>query len=119
MRFMKNTIANYPDFLSAIRNNEIVYLFGAGISSSLSNNHSCSWWQWIINGINCVQDKLLAKCLLESIKSDDSTDNLVKVVGEVIKATKDEGVYEDWMCESIESAHVENFQLAETLKNFS
>lgn len=116
MRFMKNTIANYPDFLSAIRNNEIVYLFGAGISSSLSNNHSCSWWQWIINGINCIQDKLLAKCLLESIKSDDSTDNLVKVVGEVIKATKDEGVYEDWMCESIESAHVENFQLAETLK---
>lgn len=113
---MKSTIANYPEFLSAIQNNEIVYLFGAGISSSLSNNHACSWWQWIVKGINYIQDKVLAKSLLDSMNIDESTENLVRVVGEVIRATKDEGVYDDWMRNSIESAHVENFTLAETLK---
>lgn len=116
MRFMKSTIANYPEFLSAVRNNKIVYLFGAGISSSLSNNHACSWWQWIFTGINYIQDKVLAKTLMESMNLDGSTDNLVRVVGEVIRATKAEGVYDDWMRNSIESAHVENITLAETLK---
>ena len=37
---MKSNLYDYPDFLEAIQNNELVYLFGAGISSALTDNKS-------------------------------------------------------------------------------
>lgn len=113
---MKSKISDYPEFLGAIQNNELVYLFGAGISSSLSDNQSCSWWQWIVNGIEYMKDTFYADTLNQSMKDDESTDNLIRVVGEVIKSTKADGTYQTWMRDSIEGASVSNHSLATTLK---
>lgn len=47
---MKSGITAYPEFLAAIQEDELVYLFGARISPALTDNHFCSWWQWTSNG---------------------------------------------------------------------
>lgn len=114
--YVKSKISDYPEFLGAIQNNELVYLFGSGISSSLSDNQSCSWWQWIVNGIEYMKDTFYADTLNQSMKGDESTDNLIRVVGEVIKSTKADGTYQTWMRDSIEGASVSNHSLATTLK---
>ncbi len=46
---MKTNLSSYPDFQNAIQNNELVYLFGTGISSSLTGQ-KYSWWKWITDG---------------------------------------------------------------------
>lgn len=98
---MKNNIDADLDveFYNAIQNNELVYLFGAGISSSLTDNHSCSWWRWIVNGISKIKNRDLAATYQNSIETDDSTENLVTVVGKVLSETKADGTYQDWMHE--------------------
>ena len=113
---MKTKISDNPEFLSAIQNKELVYLFGAGISSALSDNKSCSWWQWIVNGIGYMKDLSFADTLRQSMQADASAENLIRVVGQVIKSTKADGTYHTWMQESIESASVSNHALAATLK---
>lgn len=113
---MKNNITAYPEFYKAIQNNELVYLFGAGISSSLTDNHSCSWWQWIVNGISKMRDRSLAATYQSSIEADDSTGNLISVVGKVLSATKADGTYQNWMHESFEMKPVTNHSLSSTLK---
>lgn len=42
---MKSDITAYPEFLATVLGDELVYLFGAGISFALTENRSCSWWQ--------------------------------------------------------------------------
>lgn len=113
---MKTTIKSHPQFHQAIQTAPLVYLFGAGISSALTDNRSCSWWQWIVNGISKMKDRTLAAAYEKSITADDSTDNLVAVVGKVISATKADGTYRDWMQESFETQSVTNLSLADTLK---
>ena len=115
---MKNNIDADLDveFYNAIQNNELVYLFGAGISSSLTDNHSCSWWRWIVNGISKIKNRDLAATYQNSIETDDSTENLVTVVGKVLSETKADGTYQDWMHESFEMQHVTNHSLSDTLK---
>lgn len=113
---MKNNISLYPEFHKAIQANALVYLFGAGISSALTDNRSCSWWQWIVNGIAKMKDRTLAAAYERSITADDSTENLVSVVGKVLSATKADGTYRDWMHESFEMHSVTNKSLADTLK---
>lgn len=113
---MKNNIKLYPEFHQAIRTDALVYLFGAGMSSALTDNRSCSWWQWIVNGIAKMKDRTLAAAYENSITADDSTDNLVAVVGKVLSATKADGTYRDWMHESFEVQSVTNRPLADTLK---
>ena len=113
---MKNNIILFPQFHKAIRNNELVYLFGAGISSALTDDRSCSWWQWIVNGTAKMKDRTLAAAYRNSIMADDSTGNLISVVGKVLSATKADGTYRDWMHESFETQHVTNASLADTLK---
>lgn len=101
---MKTNLYDYPVFLETIQNNDLVYLFGAGISSALTDNKSCSWWKWIQNGTYHMKDITAAANLRQSMDDDSSTDNLIKIVGEVLKATKSEGAYRDWMQESFETA---------------
>ena len=45
-----------------------------------------------------------------------SADNLIRAVGEVITATKNDGTYDDWMRDSMESSVIEDKLLADTLK---
>ena len=58
----------------------------------------------------------MAEELRESMQTDNATDNLIRVVGEVMKQTKAEGTYHTWMQTSFEKASVTNGDLAETLR---
>lgn len=113
---MKSNIEDFPEFMHAVQNDGLVYLFGAGISSALTDNKACGWWQWICNGTSYIKDERLAETLRSSMADDGSTDNLIRIAGEVIKAAKADGTYHDWMKASYESASVSNMSLAETLK---
>lgn len=113
---MKSDIAAYPEFLAAVKEDELVYLFGAGISSALTDNHSCSWWQWVNNGIDYLKEPDMVCTLKESMKKDASTDNLIRIAGEVLALNKAEGTYHNWMQTSFESASITNVALAETLR---
>ena len=113
---MKRKLEDYQDFCMAIKNNELVYLFGAGISSSLTDNHACSWWRWIVNGIAKMKDRNLAGQYKTKIDMDQTADNLITIVGKVLLATKADGVYEEWMQESFEQHTITNHVLVDTLK---
>lgn len=112
---MKTELSQYPEFHKAICNNELVYLFGTGISSALTNQRF-GWWKWIMDGISYLKDKKLAAALERSLKNDSSTDNMIKVVGDVLRAAKSDDVYDTWMKDSFETHPISNQLLAETLK---
>ena len=111
---MKSDIQLYPDFIKALKENDIVYLFGAGFSTALSGR-KYTWWDWVVDGISRIKDYTIADMLTESLKSDNSTDNMVSVVGEVIKILKAEKSYETWMHGAFESAEVTNKKLENVL----
>ena len=111
---MKSDIQLYPDFIKALKENDIVYLFGAGFSTALSGR-KYTWWDWIVDGISRIKDYAIADMLNESLKADNSTDNMVSVVGEVIKILKAEKSYETWMHEAFESAKVTKIKLENIL----
>lgn len=111
---MKSDIQLYPDLIKALEKNEIVYLFGAGFSTALSGR-KYTWWDWIVDGIGRIKDHATADMLNESLMSDNSTDNMVSVVGKVIKILKEEGSYKTWMHEAFESTVVVNEKLKNTL----
>ena len=98
---MKKSIIDYPEFCDALRNNEIVFLFGTGISSSLTGK-LYGWYKWIVDGIDRLKDLEIAQTLKEKLQKDSSTDNMIFVVGEVIRQAKEDGVYDDWMKNSFE-----------------
>lgn len=104
-----------PALKDALTSQSIVYVFGAGISSSLTGR-SYGWWTWIDDGIYHMKDSSLAETLESSIKSDDSTENLIDVVGKVIKRTKADGTYDEWMHGGFESAKIKNDELVKTLR---
>ncbi len=112
---MKTEIGKYPEFQKAICNDELVYLFGTGISGALTDQ-SFGWWKWIVDGIHHLKDSKLAASLETSLEDDSSTDNIIRVVGEVLKNAKADGVYDDWMKKSFETYPIVNHALAETLK---
>ena len=70
---MKSDIQLYPDFIKALKENDIVYLFGAGFSTALSGR-KYTWWDWIVDGISRIKDYAIADMLNESLKADNSTD---------------------------------------------
>jgi len=111
---MKSDIHLYPDFIKALKENDIVYLFGAGFSTALSGR-KYTWWDWIVDGISRIKDYTIADMLTESLKSDNSTHNMVSVVGEVIKILNAEKSYETWMHRAFESAEVTNKKLENVL----
>lgn len=110
---MKSDIQLYPDLIKALEKNEIVYLFGAGFSTALSGR-KYTWWDWIVDGIGRIKDHATADMLNESLMSDNSTDNMVSVVGKVIKILKEEGSYKTWMHEAFESTVVVNEKTEKT-----
>lgn len=112
---MKSNIHAYPDFQRAIKEKELVYLFGTGISSSLTGQRY-SWWKWITDGLTYMKDSVLSEEYLQSLQSDDSTDNMIDIVGKILTATKADGTYHDWMKQSFETNPITNTSLAQTLK---
>lgn len=63
-----------------------------------------------------MKDSTAGANLRKCMDDDSSTDNLIKIVGEVMKTTKSEGSYHSWMHESFETEKVTNKALADTLK---
>lgn len=112
---MKYDLSKYPDFWEAVTRDELVYLFGSGISGALSNAR-CGWKNWILDGIGYLEDKALAERLEEKIEQDSSARSLIDIAGTVIKITKDENHYAEWMHAFIETPSVQNRSLADTLK---
>ncbi len=112
---MKHDIHSCPELVSALCNDEIVYLFGTGISSALTGE-AYSWRKWIADGIQSVKNRRHAQKWEDSLNADSSADNMIRVVGEVLAETKRDGTYQGWMKRSFESNPVRNMQLARTLK---
>lgn len=115
---MKTDITKYSDFLSAIKTDSLVYLLGAGMSAALTGK-SYSWWQWITDGIHYMADTESASKLEKSLEADDSTTNMIDIVGKVINATKADGTYTSWMQEAFEKNSIVNTALAETIRKFT
>lgn len=104
-----------PAMQDALASQSIVYVFGAGISSSLTGRNY-GWWTWIVDGIHHIKDSSLAKKLEEDITTDSSTDNLIRVVGRAIEQTKKDGTYDAWMQGGFESSEVKNGELVKSLQ---
>lgn len=112
---MHTYITDYPEFEEVIKNGEIVYLFGTGISSALTGK-PYGWWKWINDGINCLVDDTQRLELSDELQKDDSTDNLITVAGKVMRYAKAGGTYDKWMRSSFESNSLTNAALAGILK---
>lgn len=112
---MYRNINNYPQFYYALQTQPLVYLSGTGISSALTGQ-GFSWRKWIDDGIKYVIDSHLRQLLEKSLNEDDSTDNMIDIVGKVLTATKADGTYTRWMKESFEAYPVVNADLSRTLK---
>ena len=112
---MKRTIHDYYEFNNAIQNEELVFLFGTGISSALTGQ-SYSWQKWIADGINSCTDKTKAKQLRDQLANDYSTSNMISVCGKVMEMTKEERIYHSWMHNAFETNKVNNYELSDTLK---
>lgn len=114
-----------PDTLSSALSNSlehIVFFFGAGISSSLSNK-GYGWEQWVRDGIALLPEERERQAFCGQLgdtpaqKGDPSADILTAVLEGVIEALKKiPGLYELWMHRAFETAAVENPMLAATLK---
>lgn len=113
---MVYNLNTYSEFCEAIQHDELVYLFGSGISTSLSCGKSLGWYQWIISGLDLFDDLSRLQMLREALDSDTSAANFVKIIGEVIRETKSNGKYDTWMKASFETYKSENIELADTLK---
>lgn len=112
---MKKRIEDYPDFQNIVQHNELVYLFGTGISAALTGK-SYSWKKWILDGTGYFSDRKLADDITESLRKDSSTKNLLDAVKTVLEVTKLERKYDEWMHRAFEVDGVTNQSLAETLK---
>lgn len=112
---MKRDLTSNMEFVDAIKNNELVYIFGTGISSALTGKRY-SWWQWICDGIDGLKDLGKAKELKTNLYNNNSTENMVQVVGDVLNQAKLDGTYHYWMKTSFESNEVENKKLVKTLQ---
>lgn len=112
---MNNKPADYGDFYDAIRKDELVYLFGTGISAALTGKNY-SWKKWILDGTTYFADAASAENIRESITGDSSTKNLLANVKAVLEVTKREGSYPEWMRASFEGDGIINASLQETLK---
>lgn len=112
---MKANLSSNAEFYNAIRNKEIVFLFGTGISSALTGK-PYGWWKWIVDGISSLKDKTFAKSLMDELENDESTTNMISVVGKLISAAKGDGSYAHWMHNAFERNKIVNVQLTETLQ---
>ena len=112
---MKTDLNTYSDFVNAIKNNELVYIFGTGISSALTGERY-SWWKWICDGIAGLQDINKAKVLEESLNRDSSAENMIQVVGDLLRESKLDKTYHIWMQAAFEVNEIKKFALVDTLR---
>lgn len=115
---MQTSIESYPEFFNALRHNELVYLFGTGISAALTGE-LYGWGKWISDGIAGLANRNTAKELEEALKASGSTNNTVLVAGRVIAAAKADGTYDSWMKASFERNPITNYALAATMKKLA
>jgi len=115
---MKTEVKSFSSFYNAICNDELVFMFGTGISSALTGERY-SWYKWIADGISNLEDSKIASQLKSELDADSSADNLISVVGKVIQSAKDDGSYSEWMHQSFETADIKNTALAETLQKLT
>lgn len=111
---MGSNLDKYPNLIETLENNKIVYIFGTGISSSLTGV-PYGWYRWIEDGINSLSDTGYSEELKKQLDSDSSPDNMISVVSKLIDFAKSEASYEGWMKKSFETNTITNFQLASTL----
>ena len=112
---MKRNIDDYYEFKNAIENDELVFIFGTGISSALTGK-PYSWWKWIVDGIDGLHDANQSKDLRYELDYDDSTSNMINVVGKVIMEAKADASYDMWMHNAFEINRIKDSKLPETLK---
>lgn len=113
---MNNTI--FDTFMNELRDNKVVFLFGTGISSALTDK-PYSWYKWIVDGIDGLKDKELSNSYRTTLKADDSADNLINMVGKVIDSKRQDGTYDEWMKSSFETNSIINQHLVEILKKLT
>lgn len=116
--FVKTELKSFPEFYQSVCNDDLVFMFGTGISAALTGERF-SWYNWIADGISSLKDSAVAEQLKTELDADSSADNLIAVVGKVLSATKTEGSYSMWMHQSFETACVTNASLARTLKKLT
>lgn len=112
---MKTNLEEYTGLLEAIKNDKLVFLFGSGMSAALSH-HPGGWAKWILTGTGYIEDESVGNKIAESVKSDMSADNLIRMVGLVIRETKRSHTYDAWMKKSLETYDVADTLLPKTLK---
>lgn len=114
-----------PDILSSALSNPLehmVFFFGAGISSALSDK-GYGWEQWVRDGIALLPEERERQTFYRQLgdtpaqKGDPSADILTIVLEGVIDALKKiPDLYESWMHRAFETAAVEKPMLAATLQ---
>ena len=112
---MKTALEKYAGLYDAIRCNEVVFLFGTGISSALTGK-PYGWKKWLEDGIALLKDRALAKTLVDTLKEDDSTSGMIAVAGRLMASAKHDGTYPYWMRASFERNAIINRELCNTLR---
>lgn len=112
---MKYDCQRFPDFTESLQNDSLVFLFGAGFSTVLSGR-KYTWSDWIADGLSRMRDRSAAAQLAQSLRDDTTADNMVRIVGEVLRTLKSEGSYTAWMDAAFGSAEIANSAAGETLK---
>lgn len=112
---MQTSTKDFYEFHQAIKNDELVFLFGTGISSALTGKQY-SWWKWIVDGIGFLQNRMVAAQLQRKLEADGSTTNMIQVVGEILQEAKRDGSYQKWMHSSFEVNQITNGDLAKVLQ---
>ena len=73
---MKNDLEVYKSFKEALQKEELVFLFGSGISAALTHQAG-GQVKWILDGTNYISDKALADQIRHSVDNDKSAENLI------------------------------------------
>lgn len=115
---MKTNLKTFSSFYTAICNDDLVFMFGTGISSALTGERY-SWYKWISDGISFLKVEDIAVQLKSELDTDYSAENLISVVGKVIKAAKADETYSVWMHQSFETAEITNTALVQTLRKLT
>lgn len=114
---MNINLSNYPQLQSALKQNaSIVYLCGSGLSMALGG-HKYNWDNWIAaaNEYVSAADAEKLKVLLDSPEENA----LITAAGYAIQKTKQNGVYNDYMNETLGSLTVKDDFLASSFRSIN
>ncbi|MBQ3417875.1 MAG: SIR2 family protein [Ruminococcus sp.] len=112
---MKTNLNECTGLLEAIKNRKLVFMFGSGMSAALTHQPG-GWLRWILDGAEHIEYETIRNRITESVKSDTSAENMIRMVGQVISETKRSKTYDAWMKQSLETNDVEDVLLSKTLK---